>query len=109
MAGLIYKRFLNHQWKEDWENLSQAERDAYLEKYDQVLHTVGGKRLVVIECDSAYALKEWKTFGVEVFLDEDSVQKYQQLLDELGWSRFVETEIATNPELSTGLEECMRA
>ena len=98
MAELILKRYMSHRWSEAWERCPQGERDAFLEEIDKALQQAGGTRIVIIQCDSAYALKEWDTFGMEIFPDEDAVQVYAKLLDELDHSRFVQTAVLTGTE-----------
>jgi hypothetical protein len=75
--------------------LSQAEKDDYLAKVDEALAAVGGKRLVLIVCDSAYALENWNTFGLEIFPDQNALEKHAELLQQIGLSRYVETETTT--------------
>jgi hypothetical protein len=55
----------------------------------------------VIDCDAAYGLKEWQTFGIEVFLDVAAMQKHAELLDELNWSSLVETECVIGSDLAS--------
>jgi hypothetical protein len=67
MAALVYKRVRSHQWTEVWEQLAPTERDAFLTKLDQILKMSGGKRYVLLAYDTAQALQEWNTFGIEIF------------------------------------------
>ena len=53
MGDLVIRRIQNHQWQTRWNTLSQVEQVDYLAKVDQALKSVGGKRLVLIVCDSA--------------------------------------------------------
>ena len=105
MADLMIRRFQNHQWLESWGQLAQAERNDYLAKVDAALQTVGGKRLVLIVCDSAYALENWNTFGLEVFPNQAAIEKHAKLLDQLGWPQHVtaETIIGTGHDLQDWL------
>ena len=109
MDGLVYRRVVNHRWKNAWENLSQSQKDAVLAQLDFALAEAGGRRYVLIACDAAYALKEWDTFGLEIFPDADAVRRYETMLDEIRWADYVETDSVTAAELAfVGLALCIR-
>jgi hypothetical protein len=101
MSGLVYKQYKSHTFTDVWGKLSQKEQEALLAKLDDALRQAGGKRIIVIDCDAAYGLKEWQTFGIEVFLDEEAMQRHTQLLDDLDWSSMVETECVIGSDLAS--------
>jgi hypothetical protein len=101
MADLIFKRIVKHEWLAGWEQLSQEERDAYLAKLDETVKQAGGRRLVFIQCDAAYATQEWDTFGMEIFPDMEAAQKHAELIDQLNVDGYVarETLVGTVTDL----------
>jgi hypothetical protein len=93
MANLVYKRFLKHNFLEKWDSLSQSAREDYLKKVDSALDSVGGVRIVIVVCDSAYALEKWNTLGIEIFPDKDDEKKYATILEKMALSQYIESEI----------------
>ena len=108
MAALVYKRVRSHQWTEVWEQLAPTERDAFLTKLDQILKMSGGKRYVLLAYDTAQALQEWNTFGIEIFPDMQALHKHENLLNQLEFTKYVQTDSITGEELaSLGLALCV--
>lgn len=60
-----------------------------LSKVTEALNTAGGKELVV--CDAAWSNERWPFFGVEEFPDLEAVQRHQQILTDLNWTRYIES------------------
>ena len=101
MSDIVYKQYKSHAWTETWERLSQEKKDELFAKLDNALAQAGGKRIVVIDCEASYGIKEWQTFGIEVFLDQEALQRHAQLLDDLDWSSLVETVCVTGSDLAS--------
>ena len=55
----------------------------------EALQAVGGRSLAV--CDASWATEQWPVFGLEEFPDLAALQRHQQLLDELQWSRYIDS------------------
>ena len=93
----IYKMFMGKATQR-WYTLSQAERDALLEKVNAIREQVGGKTVIV--CNSYWASEQTQVFGVEVFPNIEAAQKHAQLLDEIDWASYLEstTTLGTNWE-----------
>ena len=89
MSGPVYKCWRMRS-AEAWYQLSQIERDALLAKVLAALDEVGGKSVVM--CDSRWAEEEWGYWGVEEFPDVQAVQRHTQLLHDLNWFRYIESE-----------------
>lgn len=89
MAGPIYK-FFRVRPTEAFYQLSPAERQAMLEKIDQIGKQGGVKSIVL--CDSGWNNEEWTAFGVEEFADIEAVQKHRAELDAVDWFRYLESE-----------------
>ncbi len=105
MSGLIYRRIYNQRWVKP---ADQVERDAILATLDQTLQEVGGKRLVLIECDAGYALEQWKTLGIEIFPDQQAAEEYLELLEESGALQSIEmtAEMGPGREFEKWLTTC---
>ena len=88
MAQKVYKLFLG-KWSEAWHQLSQEEQESLLAKVLAAVEKAGGKGMIV--CDSAWSSEQWPFFGIEEFPDTESVQKHTALLQELNWSRYVDS------------------
>ncbi len=105
MSRLIYRRIYSYRWlnAED-----QGERDAILTKLDQTLQEVGGKRLVLIECDSSEALRQWNTLGLEIFPDLQAAEEYLDLLQEPGELQWIDmtSEMGTGDDFEKWLTTC---
>ena len=99
MSDLIYKRYRSHEWTTTWEQLSQAEKEVWLAKLDSVLENAGGMRFVLVACDSANALREWDTLGVEVFPDQVALAQYHQNLEVLNLAKYVDVKANIGADL----------
>ena len=110
MANLIFKRSLHHKLLDNWNQLSQSEKEAYLAQVDQALQAVGGKRVVLIVCTSAHALENWDTLGLEIFPDAQALEKHQELLDQLDWNDHIKIDetIGTTKDLQGWLETTLQ-
>jgi hypothetical protein len=95
MAQKIYKMFQVKRFLEPWYQLSKDEQDELVAKVNQALEDVGGKRLVL--CDALWS-SDMLCFGVEEFPDIEAVQKHAQLLAELNWFRYTESEAVLGTE-----------
>lgn len=62
MPGPIYKLF-RVRWAEAYYQLSPAEKEAMIEKIDQIGRDAGLKRHVL--CDSSWSNEQWTGFGVD--------------------------------------------
>ena len=89
MAQPIYKLW-RARFTESWYQLSQDEQRSLMDKDGEALTQVGAKTLVL--CLSAWANEHWQAFGVEEFPDLEAVQRHTQLLMELNWYRYIESE-----------------
>ena len=98
MAGPVYKMF-RARWKEAWFALSKEEQDALTAKVIDALKQAGGKEVVF--CNSAWSSEQWWGFGVEEFPDIEAVQQHTQLLQELDWMRYVESETLLGTAIQT--------
>jgi hypothetical protein len=67
-----------------------------MDQVNMALDKVGGKRVVL--CHSSWSSEQVKVFGVEEFPDIEAVQKHSQLLNELHWFRYIETETVLGTE-----------
>ncbi len=85
----IYKMFRGRA-TEAWHQLTSEEQDALMEKVTAARVAVDGD--VVIGCNSQWASERWTFFGVEEFPDIAAVQKHTQLLEEINWLRYIDTE-----------------
>jgi hypothetical protein len=88
MAQPIYK-MNKARLIEAWYALSQEEQTAILKKVEAARTAVGGRSVIL--CDSSWASEQWQGFGVEVFPDMEAVQKHTQLLNEIGWFRYIDS------------------
>ena len=89
MAQPIYKHFRGRS-KEAMHQLTQEEQANLLAKVDEALEKVGGERIIL--CNAGWSSDQYSVFGVEIFPDLAAVQKFRELLDELNWFRYVESE-----------------
>jgi len=89
MTNLVYKRVRNHRWTDAWERLAPAERETFLAKLDEVSKMSGDKRYSLLAYDTAAALQEWSTFGIEIFPDIPALQRHEKLLDQLNFTKYV--------------------
>ena len=98
MAEPIYKMF-RARWKEPWFALSEEEQDALAAKVQAALEQAGGKSLVF--CNSMWNSEQWWGWGVEEFPDLEAVQQHAELLAELNWMRYVESETLLGTAIQT--------
>ena len=86
MAGPIYV-FGASRMKEAWYQLSEEERESLWAK----VHAIGEKCGVklIIRCTSMTA--EWPHWGVFEFPDIEALQRNNELSEEIGWFRYVES------------------
>ena len=95
----IYKVFMAKATQR-WYALSQAERNAMLEKVSGLLEQVGGKGLIY--ANSSWATEQYQIFGVEVFPNIEAAQQHAQLLSEIDWASYLETTTTLGTKLETG-------
>lgn len=88
MSAPIYKLYMG-KLLEAWHMLSEDEQKALLTKVNEALAQVGGKR--VIQCNPGWCTEEWHFWGVEEFPNIEAVMKHTQLLADLHWHRYVES------------------
>jgi len=89
MAGPVYKMFYA-RWKEAWFQLSKEEQQSLFEKIEEAMKKVGGKSMLI--CDSSWTSEQWWFWGVEEYPNIEAVQEYANLLNEIGWLRYVDSE-----------------
>ena len=89
MAGPVYHMF-RARWKEAWFQLSKEERDTLFGKIGEALTKVGGKPVLI--CDSSWNSEQWWFWGVEEYPSIEAVQEHANLLNELEWLRYVDSE-----------------
>lgn len=88
-AGPIYK-FFRVRMTEAFYQLSPAERQAMLEKIEEIGNQGGVKRVIL--CQSSWSNEQWDVFGVEEFADIEAVQQHQTALGAVDWLRYIESE-----------------
>ena len=86
MAGPIYV-FSTARWTEAWYQLSEEEQKDLMAKIAAAREKCGTKS--VISCMSFSP--EWPWFGVVEFPDIETMQKNQELNNELNWHRYVDS------------------
>ena len=89
MAGPVYKMFYA-RWREAWFQLSKDEQDALFEKIQAAMKKVGGKSMLI--CDSSWSSEKWWFWGVEEYPNIEAVQEYANMLNDIGWLRYVDSE-----------------
>jgi len=89
MSQPIYKHFRGG-FKEAMHQLTQEEQASLMAKVAEALEKVGGERIIM--CNAGWSSDQYGVFGVEKFPDLAAVQKFRELLDELNWYRYVESE-----------------
>jgi hypothetical protein len=89
MAGPIYK-FYRVRLTEAFYQLSPAERQALLEKIEEIGKQGGVKPLVF--CNSSWSNEQWDAFGVEEFPDLAAIQAHKAALDAVDWFRYIQAE-----------------
>ena len=89
MAGAIYKMF-RARWKEAWFQLSKEEQDSIFGKVEAGIKKVGVKSMLT--CDSSWNSEKWWFWGVEEYPSIEAVQEYANILNDIGWLRYVDSE-----------------
>ena len=89
MAGPGYHMF-RAQWKEAWFQLSKEERASIFGKLEEAMKKAGGKSMLT--CDSSWNSEHWWFWGVEEYPSIEAVQEHSNLLNELEWLRYVDSE-----------------
>jgi len=93
----IYKLWRG-RFTEAWYRLPQDEQQQLMDKVVGALEQVGGKELIV--CQSAWSNERWQAFGVEEFQDVDAEQRHQQILLDLAWARYFDSETTLGTEMT---------
>ena len=96
MAQSIYKLW-QARFREAWYQLSEQEQQRLLTQGAEALNTVGGKELVI--CTASWSSERWPFFGLEEFPDMEAVQRYEQLLTDLNWARYMDSRSTLGTEL----------
>jgi len=78
------------RYTEAWYQLSREEQEELMEKVRQALKKVGGKQ--VMSCLSLWSSEKWMAFGIEKFPSLEAQLLHTQMLFDLGWYRYVESE-----------------
>ena len=89
MAGPVYKMF-HARWKEAWFQLSKEEQESISGKLEAGMKKAGGKFMLI--CDSSWSSEQWWFWGVEEYPSIEAVQEHSNLLNELEWLRYVDSE-----------------
>ena len=89
MAGPVYKMFYARM-KEAWFQLSKEERDSLFGKIEEAMKKVGGKPMII--CNSSWSSEKWWFWGVEEYPSIEAVQEHTNLLNEMEWLRYVDSE-----------------
>jgi hypothetical protein len=89
MSEPIFKLFFV-KFRENWHQLSRDEQIQLLTKMDAAFERAGGQRPVF--CDCSWSAEQWSEFGVEEFPNLAALQQFRRELEQIGWSRFVETQ-----------------
>ena len=93
----IYKLWRG-RFTEAWYRLPQDEQQQLMGKVVGALEQVGAKELVA--CESAWSNERWQAFGVEEFQDVEAEQRHQQILLELAWARYFDSETTLGTEMT---------
>ena len=88
MAQPIYKVWMLN-YKDAFYKLSPEEQNTLMAKVNQALKDVGGER--VVTCVSVWSSENCLAWGVEKFPDIEAVQKFADMLWELGQYQYVES------------------
>ena len=99
MAQPVYKMFYARM-KEAWYQLSKEEQDLLFGKLEAALKQVGGKS--VITCDSTWSSEKWLFWGVEEFPSIEAIQEHAELLGDLNWFRYCDSETLLGADLPAG-------
>ena len=88
MSEPIYKIWLVKA-KAPFFELTPEEQQKLGGKVGEALAKVGGE--TVIQCNSWWCSENWQMWGVEKFPNIEAVQKHADLLVELNWFHYVES------------------
>ena len=88
MAQPIYKVWMLN-YKDAFYKLSPEEQNKLTAKVNQALKDVRGER--VVTCVSVWSSENCLAWGVEKFPDIEAVQKFAQLLFDLGQYQYIES------------------
>lgn len=96
MTQPIYKQFRG-RLTEAWYHLTKEEQESLFAKVEDALKQVGGER--VVTCDARWFSDEWEGFGIEKFPDIEAVRKHKELLYEIDWYRYGQSECVLGTEM----------
>jgi hypothetical protein len=85
----IYKLWQG-RFTEAWYRLPQDEQERLMGEVMRALDQVAGKP--VLTCLSGWSNERWQGFGVEQFPDVEAVQRHEQILMDLTWARYWESQ-----------------
>ena len=91
----IYKLWQG-RFTEAWYRLPQDERGRLMGEVVRALEHSAGKP--VVTCLSAWSNERWTGFGVEQFPDVEAVQRHEQMLMDLEWARYFESQTTLGTE-----------
>jgi hypothetical protein len=94
---IIYKLW-QARFTEAWYQLSQETQQQLLYRVSLALKEVGGKELKM--CTASWSNAEWPFFGLEEYPDLEAVQRHEQLLTDLQWSRYNDSRITLGTEFT---------
>ncbi len=86
------------RYNEAWYQLSREEQEELMVKVRDALKKVGGKQ--VISCLSLWSSEKWMAFGMEKFPSFEAELLHTQMLFDLGWYRYVDSESQLGIETS---------
>jgi hypothetical protein len=89
MSGSIYK-FFRARPTEAFYQLNAAERQALLDKNEQIGKEMGLKQNAPYEC--TWGNERWAFFGIQEYPDLETLLKYEAALEAMDWFRYVEAE-----------------
>jgi hypothetical protein len=89
MSEPIFKLFFV-KFRENWYQLPRDEQVQLLTKMEAAFERAGAKRPVF--CNCSWSAEQWSEFGVEEFPNLAALQQFRQELEQIGWSRYVETQ-----------------
>lgn len=93
----IYKLWQG-RFTEAWYRLPQDEQQRLMGEVTRALDQTAGKRMVT--CLSAWSNERWQAFGVEQFPDIEAVQRHEQILMDLAWARYFESQSTLGTEFT---------
>lgn len=89
MSEPIFKLFFV-KFRENWHQLPRDQQLDLLAKMEAAFERAGAKRPVF--CNCSWSAEQWSEFGVEEFPNLAALQQFRQELEQIGWSRYVETQ-----------------